>query len=158
MQQRGTSNLKPAPVSQGGINRMSARPRLVYENLVCALGEGAASLNLSPSGLGPPAPDLPAPAGSAQLEIPRRPRSPPPCPGPARPPGPETRSRSGPGYATREAPERRPRLPPTPGSAPLASGRRRLLYLHSVTLTTSVCAWAGGLRVTARVRVGRPAP
>lgn len=65
---------------------MSARPRLVYENLVCALGEGAASLNLSPSGLGPPASDLPAPAVSAQLEIPRLPRpprSPPPCPGPA---------------------------------------------------------------------------
>lgn len=47
-QQRGTSNLKPAPVSQGGINRMSARFRLVYENLACALEEGAANLNLSP--------------------------------------------------------------------------------------------------------------
>lgn len=135
---------------------MSARPRLVDENLVCALGEGAASLNLSPSDLGPLAPDLPAPAVSAQLEIPRLARSPPPRPGPA------PRSRA----TLEERPRVRDARGPRAAAAPPASARLPAPSLRApqaslppvVTLTTSVCAWAGGLRVTARVRVGRPAP
>lgn len=46
--------------SPGGINRMSARPGRVDENLVCAPGEGAVSLPRSPPGLGPRPRALPA--------------------------------------------------------------------------------------------------
>lgn len=67
--------------SPGGINRMSARPGRVDENLVCAPGEGAVSLPRSPPGLGPRPRALPA---ASTL---RSPGNPPPAhlrrPGPA---------------------------------------------------------------------------
>lgn len=106
VQERGTSNLNPAPVSPGGINRMSARPRLVYENLVCTLGEGAESLNLSPSGLGGPGPR--SPRRQPALLYWKSPAFPArPYLGPARPPGPARGATQG---ARRARPERGSRV------------------------------------------------
>lgn len=149
---------------------MSARSRLVYENLVCALRRGRRALTSPLRGLGPSPTTSRPPAGSARLEIPRpHPHAPTP-PGPSRP---APRSQSGPGCATRKKRELRPRLLTAPRSAllaprpsprrPVVRGRRRILHLPSVTLTTSVCAQTRGLRSLRGSRSGgllakRPAP
>lgn len=149
---------------------MSARSRLVYENLVCALRRGRRAATSPLRGLGPSPTTSRPPAGSARLEIPRpHPHAPTP-PGPSRP---APRSQSGPGCATRKNRELRPRLLTAPRSAllaprpsprrPVVRGRRRILHLPSVTLTTSVCAQTRGLRSLRGSRSGgllakRPAP
>lgn len=124
----------------------------------CALwGRGQRTLTFPLRGWGAPAPDLPAASRLCSVGNP-----PPSQPAP-------TSARPGPQVQREERPRVRGARGPrgaaaSPTSARLrapslaAHGRRRLPYLHSVTLTTSVCAWAGGLWVTARVRVGRPAP
>lgn len=132
----------------------------------CVLwGRGRRALTIPPIlAWGSRPPTSPPPADSAWLEIPRflaRTHTPPARPGPRstaplaeRPGVRDSREQRAAAASAAGARLRAPR--------PAVGGRHRFLHLPSVTLTTSVCAWAGGcsgsLRRSSGLLAQRPAP
>lgn len=144
----GDAGREPAPAAPGA-ETGPRRPGLLDQNLQRAPGEGEAVRHLSPPSLGPLPRALPA-AGAPRSALLAW-KSPARTPPPARALGPAPRSRAARGTRRartdgrgRASCQRQvPRLP-------LRRRRPQLPHLPSATLTTSVCARAGGCSALGR--------